>query len=163
MWPGVCGMCKQGNIVWDNMASGQKYNILAHTLRSCSSYGQCQLCGTLLYYLSIIRMCIFQYSKLMKKIKATMANWPLPIVFCCLPPVASFTKKVNPWLAKCPLKTNWHLTNHALTSVVKEATGVLCNITHNKALLMESFLWRLIQNNSGNYSGTCIMRPGKSY
>ena len=32
------------------------------------------------------------------------------------PPVASFTKEVNLWLAKCPLKTNGHLANLELTS-----------------------------------------------
>ena len=37
-------------------------------------------------------------------------------------PVASFTKEVNPWLAKRPLKTNGRLANHGLTSLVKEAT-----------------------------------------
>ena len=37
-------------------------------------------------------------------------------------PVASLTKEVNPWLAKCPLKTNGRLAN--LTSLVKEATGI---------------------------------------
>ena len=39
-------------------------------------------------------------------------------------PVASFTKQVNPWLAKRPLKTNGRLANQGLTSLVKEATGV---------------------------------------
>ena len=38
-------------------------------------------------------------------------------------PVVSFTKEVNPRLAKCPLKTNGHLANHGLTSLVKEVTG----------------------------------------
>ena len=37
-------------------------------------------------------------------------------------PVASFTKEVNPWLAKRPLKTNGRLANLGLTSVVKKAT-----------------------------------------
>ena len=40
-------------------------------------------------------------------------------------PVVSFTKEVNPWLSKCPLKTNRHLANFKLTSLVKEATWVL--------------------------------------
>ena len=40
-----------------------------------------------------------------------------------LTPVASFTKEVNPRLAKCPLKTNGRLANLGLTSLVKEATG----------------------------------------
>ena len=39
-------------------------------------------------------------------------------------PVASFTKEANPWLAKCPLKTNGRLANHGLTSLIKEATGI---------------------------------------
>ena len=38
-------------------------------------------------------------------------------------PVASFTKEVNPRLAKRPLKTNGRLANRGLTSLVKEATG----------------------------------------
>ena len=38
-------------------------------------------------------------------------------------PVASFTKEVNPQLAKRPLKANGHLANLELTSLVKEATG----------------------------------------
>ena len=40
-------------------------------------------------------------------------------------PVASFTKEVNPQLAKRPLKTtNGRLANRGLTSLVKEATGI---------------------------------------
>ena len=38
-------------------------------------------------------------------------------------PVASFTKEVNPRLAKRPLKTNGRLANLGLTTLVKEATG----------------------------------------
>ena len=38
-------------------------------------------------------------------------------------PMAFSTKEVNPWLTKRPLKTNGHLANRALTSLVKEATG----------------------------------------
>ena len=41
----------------------------------------------------------------------------------CWRPVASFTKEVNPRLAKRPLKTNGRLANRGLTSLVKEATG----------------------------------------
>ena len=41
--------------------------------------------------------------------------------------VASFTKEVNPWLAKRPLKINGRLTNRELTSLVKEATDILVN------------------------------------
>ena len=37
-------------------------------------------------------------------------------------PVASFTKVVNPRLAKRPLKTNGRLANRGLTTLVKEAT-----------------------------------------
>ena len=39
-------------------------------------------------------------------------------------PVASFTKEVNPRLAKRPLKINGHLANPELTSLVKETTVV---------------------------------------
>ena len=42
-------------------------------------------------------------------------------------PVASFTKEVNPRLAKRPLKTNGRLANLGLTTLVKEATGVSYN------------------------------------
>ena len=38
--------------------------------------------------------------------------------------MASFIKEVNPQLAKRPLKTNGHLANLELTSLLKEATGV---------------------------------------
>ena len=38
--------------------------------------------------------------------------------------VASFTKEVDLGLAEHPLKTNGHLANLKLTSLVKEATGV---------------------------------------
>ena len=41
-------------------------------------------------------------------------------------PVASFTKEVNPRLAKRPLVFNGLLVNRGLTSLVKEATGLLC-------------------------------------
>ena len=37
--------------------------------------------------------------------------------------LASFTKEDNLQLAKRPLKTNGHLANHGLTSLIKEATG----------------------------------------
>ena len=41
--------------------------------------------------------------------------------------MASFTKEVNPQLAKRPLKISGHLANRGLTSFVKEATGAcLC-------------------------------------
>ena len=40
------------------------------------------------------------------------------------PPVASFTKEVNPWLAKRPLVFNGRLANRGLISLVKEATGM---------------------------------------
>ena len=40
-----------------------------------------------------------------------------------LRPVASFTKEVNPRLAKRLLKTNGRLANRGLTSLVKEATA----------------------------------------
>ena len=39
-------------------------------------------------------------------------------------PVVSFTNKVNPRLAKRPLKTNGRLANLELSSLVKEAAGV---------------------------------------
>ena len=40
-----------------------------------------------------------------------------------LAPVASFTKEVNPRLAKRPLVFNGCIVNRGLTSLVKEATG----------------------------------------
>ena len=40
-------------------------------------------------------------------------------------PVVSFTKEVNPRLAKRPLIFNGRLDNRGLTSLVKEATGML--------------------------------------
>ena len=53
-------------------------------------------------------------------------------------PVASFTKEVNPRLAKRPLKTNGHLANRGLTSLVKEATA--------NWFLGNIFQWNLYQN-----------------
>ena len=44
-------------------------------------------------------------------------------VYHCTP-VASFTKEVNPRLAKRPLKTNGRLANGGLTFLVKEAIVV---------------------------------------
>ena len=38
------------------------------------------------------------------------------------PAVVTFTKEVNPRLAKRPLKTNGRLANRGLTSLVQEAT-----------------------------------------
>ena len=49
----------------------------------------------------------------------------LTVTCTVLTPVASFTKEVNPWLAKRPLKTNERLANLGLTSLVKEAAGKL--------------------------------------
>ena len=43
----------------------------------------------------------------------------------CYIPVASFTKKVNSRLATRPLIFNGHLANRGLTSLAKEATGVV--------------------------------------
>ena len=40
-------------------------------------------------------------------------------------PVVSYGKEVNPQLPKWPLVLNGHLANHGLTSLAKEATGVL--------------------------------------
>ena len=40
-------------------------------------------------------------------------------------PVTSFTKEVNPWLAKRPLGSDGHLANRGLTSLIKEATDVV--------------------------------------
>ena len=51
-----------------------------------------------------------------------------------LPPVASFTKEVNPRLAKRPLKINGRLANHRLTSLVKEATVSHCQDFYPGAL-----------------------------
>ena len=55
------------------------------------------------------------------------SHWALVIrlLICLYPPVASFTKEVNWWLAKRPLVFNGRLANRQLTSLVKEATEVL--------------------------------------
>ena len=53
----------------------------------------------------------------------TWTNIDLVLCHFMLSPVASFTKEVNPRLAKRPLKINGRLANHELTSLVKEATG----------------------------------------
>ena len=50
--------------------------------------------------------------------------------------MASFTKAANPQLAKCLLKTNGHLANLELTSLVKEATVVhLSSVRPNTHIL----------------------------
>ena len=48
-----------------------------------------------------------------------------PVKTLCMTPVASFTKEVNLWLAKHPLKTNGRLANRELTSLIKETTDSL--------------------------------------
>ena len=48
-------------------------------------------------------------------------------------PVASFTKEVNPWLAKRPLKTNERLANHGLTSYSKRGHRLFCSLVCVKA------------------------------
>ena len=53
------------------------------------------------------------------------------------PSVASFTKQVNPRLAKCPLKTNGRLANLELASSVKEATG---SKPLSEAMLTQNYL-----------------------
>ena len=52
-------------------------------------------------------------------------------------PVASFTKEVNPRLAKRPLKTNGRLANLELTSLVKEATGYVSWWRHQLEIFSE--------------------------
>ena len=69
---------------------------------------------------------------------------------------SSFTKEVNLQLAQCPLKTNGHLANLGLTSLVKEATGCEFSIASlgfvgatvvttsdgwNQAIILSSATW----------------------
>ena len=56
-------------------------------------------------------------------LKKTLHHVTITAVF--IGSVACFTKKVNPRLAKRPLKTNGRLANLELTSLVKEATAGL--------------------------------------
>ena len=55
-----------------------------------------------------------------------MVKWGCNVMWRCiveaLAPVASFTKEVNPRLAKRPLKTIGFLANRELIFLVKEAT-----------------------------------------
>ena len=62
---------------------------------------------------------------------AVPTSWSIACGYCSnyilildLTPVASFTKEVDPRLAKCPLNTNGHLANRRLTSLVKEDIGL---------------------------------------
>ena len=48
----------------------------------------------------------------------------LQIIWNIQIPVASFTKEVNPWLAKRPMVFIGSLANHGLTSIVKETTDL---------------------------------------
>ena len=59
--------------------------------------------------------------------------------------VASFTKVVNQRLAKRPLKTNGHLANRGLTSLVKEASGVKNGAALHFLLKVSNLLWRCRQ------------------
>ena len=68
--------------------------------------------------------------------------------------VASFTKKVNQWLAKRPLRTNGHLANRWLTSLVKEATG---DLTYEKSTLVQVMAWCCQATSS--YQSQCWPRP----
>ena len=58
----------------------------------------------------------------------------------CWTPVASFTKEVNPGLAKRPLVYNGRLANRGLTSLVKEATSALKPFSFNNAWNVWIFL-----------------------
>ena len=60
-------------------------------------------------------------------------------------PVASFTKEVNQRLAKRPLRTNGHLANRWLTSLVKEASG---DLTYEKSTLVQVMAWCCQATNS---------------
>ena len=58
--------------------------------------------------------------------KTFLINMDFNIEFVCnADPVASFTKEINPRLAKRPLKTNGRLANLELTSLIKEATDLV--------------------------------------
>ena len=64
-------------------------------------------------------VCSKIYSANSKETLAGQAAYSWP-AFDISMPVASFTKEVNPRLAKRPLKTNGRLANRELTSLVKE-------------------------------------------
>ena len=57
-------------------------------------------------------------------------------------PLASFTNKVNPRLAKRPLDFNGRLANRGLTSLIKEATGLIYRTETDST---ETFPWLLYQ------------------
>ena len=44
--------------------------------------------------------------------------------------MVSFTKEVNPWLAKRPLVFNGRLANRGLNSLVKEATDIIAQFIY---------------------------------
>ena len=64
--------------------------------------------------------------------------------------VASFTKEVNPWLAKLPLKISGRLASRGLTSLVKEATENSWlnhnKSKHNKLLCIICVTWCILYN-----------------
>ena len=75
---------------------------------------------------------IFKYIFCMKIVafQSLGISWNLQLVelFWNHQTVASFTKEVNPRLAKRPLISNGRLANRGLTSLVKEVTGSRRNI-----------------------------------
>ena len=69
-------------------------------------------------WVQVMAWCLFSANPLLKPIVTQFTD----LIY--VSPVASSTKEVNPLLAKPPLKTNGHLANRRLTSLVKEATGL---------------------------------------
>ena len=75
-----------------------------------------------------------------KSLEASTKHTMLYTAWAAWLAVASFTKEVNPWLAKRPLVFYGRLANRGLTSLVKEATGHHSFI----AVLDISWAWRLV-------------------
>ena len=60
--------------------------------------------------------------------------------------VVSFTKEVDPQLAKRPMIVNGRLANRGLSSVIKEATGIHLN---DQAECYDTTLWGTQQRKRG--------------
>ena len=77
-------------------------------------------------------------------------------------PVASFTKEINPRLAKRPLVFNGRLANRALTSLVKEATVVpdstKCVPQNQKPATRPAMVWQYMYPSSPKGWGVKTIR-----
>ena len=93
------------------------------TSLSCFVFQLCYYCDISLYYTMVVKWCWRGYMLCICRHGLCGAGGAGLWNRTHCSPVASFTKEVYQWLAKCPLVSNGHLANRWLTSLVKEATG----------------------------------------